>query len=200
MAEQWILDDHTWIEVRMKGKLLHSLNGRPIPYWMGGAIHLPSFFAAFIAAAAGFVIFGSSPSSCCPPPTARRWSCCLMIEVVGPLVAVFATWRKVNVIQWARTQLDWVRQDRRSATNTSGGSAARFLLGIQVHGCSLPTGRCWLARACPHCSSSRRENPLPGRSTHAALQRPRLNAGQADSLARPPSSNHGSCPTEGTGR
>lgn len=122
MAEPWILHDHTWIEVRMKGKLLHSLNGRPIPSWMGGAIHLPSFFAALIAAGAGFVIFGIGTIALLSVSNQAAMYVLLIIEVIGPLVAVYATSQRINGIQWAKTQVDWIRQDRRSTTATSGGT------------------------------------------------------------------------------
>ena len=122
MAEQWILHDHTWIEVRIKGKLLHSLNGRPIPSWMGGAIHLPSFFAALIAAGAGFVIFGIGTIASLSVSNQAAMYVLLIIEVIGPLLAVYATWQRINVIQWAKAHLDWIRQDRRSTTATSGGT------------------------------------------------------------------------------
>ena len=162
MAEQWILDDHTWIEVRMKGKLLHSLNGRPIPYWMGGAIHLPSFFAALVAAATGFVIFGIVTIVLLSATNSAAMVVLLIIEVIGPLVAVYATWRRVNVIQWARTQLDWVRQDRRSATNTSGGSEPDAFKYTVVLFRPVDAGWLALARTVRHHTARTRsgEGPL----------------------------------------
>ena len=153
MAEPWILHDHTWIEVRMKGKLLHSLNGRPIPSWMGGAIHLPSLFAALSAAGAGFVIFGIATIALLSVSNQAAMYVLLIIEVIGPLVAVYGTWQRTNGIQWARTQVDWIRQDRRSATATSGGTEPDSFKYTVILFNPVDAGWLALARAVRHNAS-----------------------------------------------
>lgn len=122
MPDAWILEDHTWIEVRRKSKLMHSLYGRPIPRWMGGAIHLPSAGAALAAAVAGFAIFGIPTISRLRASNQPAMVALLIIEVFLPLVIVYSTWQRIAVLSWAQTQVDWLRQEKRSTSPASGGA------------------------------------------------------------------------------
>lgn len=114
------LFDHTWIrDHKKKQSKMHSFNGRPIPGWLGGSIHLPSL----IPAAAAAVIIGVPVrliAGLILTPNALVGLLLWLVCLAAGFVLGYTSRRRINVLDWLAVQRDWRKQPRRIRSEWAG--------------------------------------------------------------------------------